>query len=186
MAAGVLLLNSACAIQSSSPVEPSVKLPISTSKEQDFLFFSFIALSGEQQQVDPRKLQSVSRRVRVLLEQQSKFETAVPTLSAPARGTYITFYLIARSDPGLSWCMVSGWTLFVVPCAYHSIYEAHFDLYVDNILTRRYQYDIHGKGVEWIGLVPFFWVNYFLTDYEDAFLANTHQFIADAKQDGLL
>jgi len=186
LAVGMLLFNSACAIGRYSPSEPAVKPAISTSKEQDFLFFSYITLSGDQEQVDPRKLPSVSRRVKGLLEQYSKFKTAVPTLSAPARGTYVTFYQTTRPDPWSIWCTVNLWTLFVIPCVFETAHETHFDVYVNNVLTRRYQYDLHWEAVQWIGLVPFFWVNFFLTDHDDAFSANASQFITDAKQDGLL
>jgi len=77
-------------------------------------------------------------------------------------------------------------TLFVVPCLTKEKYETHFDVYVDNVLNRSYQYDIQWKGVNWIGLLPFFWVNLFLTGHEEAFSANAYQFITESKQDGLL
>ena len=190
LAVGILLLNSACVIGSYSPSEPTAKLPAKTSSEQDFLFFSYIpasrALSQEQQEVDPRKLATVSHRVKGLLEQYSVFKTAIPTLSSPARGTYVTFYEIPRPRPRTIWCTVNLWTLLVIPCVFETAYETHFDIYVDNVLTRRYQYDLHWKAVQWIGLVPFFWVNFFLTDHEEAVSTNAYQFIADAKRDGLL
>ena len=191
LATGILLLNSACVIGSYSPHEPAVIPPISTSKEQDFLFFSYVpgtrSISKDQQEVDPRNLSSVSHRVRGLLERYSKFKTAIPTLSAPARGTYVTFHEMVRPHPGTIWGTVNLWTLTIVPWVFEHVYEVHFDVYVDDVLTRRYQYDIHFKGVQWIGLVPFFWVNFFLIyDKEDAILTNAYQFITDAKQDGLL
>lgn len=190
LATGIFLLNSACVIGSYSPHEPAVKPPISTSKEQDFLFFSYIpasrALSEDHQEVDPRKLPSVSHRLKGLLDHYSKFKTAIPTLSAPARGTYVTFYETLRPYPRSIWCTVNLWTLLIIPCVLDTVYEAHFDVYVDNVLGKRYQYDIHWKAVQWIGLVPFFWVNLFLTDHEEAVSANAYQFITDAKQDGLL
>ena len=181
-----ILLNSACAIGIYSPTEPTKKLPVRVSAELDFLFFSHHPMSRDQQEIDPRKLPWATQRVKDLLEKYSKFKTAIPALSAPARGTYITFYETDRSRPQTMWETVNLWTLFVVPCALEYEHESHFDVYVDNVLQRSYRYDIHWKGVSWIGLGPFFWVNLILADREDAFSANASQFIADAKQDGLL
>jgi hypothetical protein len=84
------------------------------------------------------------------------------------------------------WGTVNLLTIFVVPCVVEHAYETHFDVYMDNALKRSYRYDIYWKGVSWIGLVPFFWVNLFMTDHEEAFSANAYQFISEAKQDGLL
>ena len=75
----------------------------------------------------------------------------------------------------------------MVPCyAEGIIYETHFDVFVNNALKQSYQYEISRKHVDWIGLLPLFWINLFTTHYEEAFLANVHRFIADAKRDGVL
>ena len=62
----------------------------------------------------------------------------------------------------------------------------HFDVLVHNTLKESYQYEISRKGVQWLGLLPFFWVNLFTTQYKDAFSANAYQFVIDAKRDGYL
>lgn len=182
-----ILLNSSCAIGSYGPSEPTAKPAVQSSVERDFLFFSYIPISGDQQEINPRRLPWASQRVKGLLEQHSKFKTAIPTLSAPAIGTYITVYETARPYSRTFWCTVNLWTIFVVPCVDEfDAHETHFDVYVDNALKKSYRYNIHWKGVYWIGLVPFFWVNLFMTGLEEAFSANAHQFITDAKQDGFL
>jgi hypothetical protein len=78
-------------------------------------------------------------------------------------------------------------TLGVIPCYFEGIaYETHFDVFVNNTLKQSYQYPIGRKAVVWIGLLPFFWINFLTTQYEEAFSGNTYQFIADAKRDGFL
>ena len=59
-------------------------------------------------------------------------------------------------------------------------------MFVDNALKQNYRYDIIGKGISWIGVLPLFWVNLFNTRYAEAFSANAYQFVTDAKRDGFL
>jgi hypothetical protein len=47
-----------------------------------------------------------------------------------------------------------------------------------------YRYPIYKKGVGWIGLLPFAWINYFTTDLADAVEGATLQFLIDAQRDG--
>lgn len=77
--------------------------------------------------------------------------------------------------------------LGIIPCyADGVVYTMHFDVLIHNTLKDSYQYEISRKGVQWLGLLPFFWVNFFTTQYKDAFSANAQQFVIDAKRDGYL
>jgi len=61
-----------------------------------------------------------------------------------------------------------------------------YTLYQNGQLQKVYRYPIHKKGVGWIGLLPFAWINYFTTDLEDAVEGATFQFLIDAQRDGYL
>ena len=108
--------------------------------------------------------------------------TSIP----PAVGTHVNVYqnVGPYSSP---WCTAFSWSLGIIPCYYEGIaYETHFDVLVDNTLKQTYGYPIRRKAVNWIVLVPFFWINFLTTKYEEAFSGNIDQFIADAKRDGVL
>jgi hypothetical protein len=59
-----------------------------------------------------------------------------------------------------------------------------YTLYQNGQLQKVYRYPIHKKGVGWIGLLPFAWINYFTTDLADAVEGATFQFLIDAQRDG--
>ena len=59
-----------------------------------------------------------------------------------------------------------------------------YSLYQDGRLLKVYRYPIYKKGVGWIGLLPFAWINYFTTDLADAVEGATLQFLIDAQRDG--
>ncbi len=110
----------------------------------------------------------------------------VVTPSPPALGIHVNVYQ-TDGPPMSSWCMASLWTLGVIPChAEGVVYETHFDVLANNALKQSYRYEISRKGIQWIGLLPFFWVNFFTADYKEAFSANIYQFVTDAKRDGFL
>jgi hypothetical protein len=96
-------------------------------------------------------------------------------------------YQTDRRPPSSTWCRVSNWTLTVIPCFGEGIaFDNHFDVFVDNTLKHSYRYGISRTGIDWIGLLPFFWINLFTADYKEAFSSNVAQFITDAKRDGFL
>jgi hypothetical protein len=72
---------------------------------------------------------------------------------------------------------------------YYSGHAGHlirYDLYVDGELKRSYRYEVIKKGVAWVGLLPFAWVNFFTDDHQDACRAVLHRFIRDVDRDGYL
>jgi hypothetical protein len=183
----LVLLNSACAIGNYSPADPARKpLAEPLNNRREFLSFSYIPESRDKLESDPRTLPSQSQLVKDHLEHHSGFMKVIVTSSPPAIGTHVNVYQTVGpfSSP---WCTASSWSLGVIPCYFEGIaYETHFDVLVDNILKQSYRYPIRRKAVNWIGLLPFFWINFLTTQYEEAFSGNTDQFIADAKRDGFL
>lgn len=63
-------------------------------------------------------------------------------------------------------------------------YTVEYTLYVDGKKEHSYSYEITKKGVGWIGLLPFAWINLFTDDAKDAFRATAYQFFRDADRDG--
>lgn len=177
-----VLLNSACTIVNYSLIEPVRQPLVEIHDKQELLSFSYIPGSPD----DRRTLPSESQRFIDLFEHQSRFTKVIVTSSPPARGVHVNIY--QTDGPPISlWCKASYWTLNVVPCYAEGIVrETHFDVFVDNTLKQSYRYEIRRKGVSWIGLLPLFWINFFTTQYKEAFSANAYQFVTDAKRDGFL
>jgi hypothetical protein len=180
-----VLLNSACAIMSYSPTESLRKPLAETHDKPEFLSFSYSPGSHD---LDSRHrtLPWESQWVKDLFEQHSRFMKVVVTASPPALGVHVNVY---QTDgfPISPWCIASNWTLNVIPCYVDGIvYRVYFDVFVDNVLKQSYRYDISRKGVAWIGLLPFFRVDLFTTQYKEALSTNVYQFVTDARRDGFL
>lgn len=182
-----LLLNSACAIGNYRSADPARKPTAELNNNQrEFLSFSYIPESRDKLESNPQTLPLQSLLVKDHLEHHSKFIKVVVVSSPPAIGTHVNVYQTVGSFSS-PWCTASSWSLGIIPCYFEGIaYETHFDVLVDNTPRQSYRYLIHRKAVSWIGLVPFFWINFLTGQYEEAFSSNIHQFIADANRDGLL
>jgi len=177
----VLTLNNACAIQSYSP---SAIMPPSGSHEKvESLSFSY--LPEDSKSSEARTLPWETQSIKDVFEQHSRYSKVIVASGPPENGLHINVY--QTDGPVSSWCRASIWTIGIVPCyADGVVYTMHFDVLVHNTLKESYQYEISRKGVQWLGLLPFFWVNLFTTQYKDAFSANAYQFVIDAKRDGYL
>lgn len=185
--ATLLVLNSACTIATYRTGDPARQPLLETpSKKSDVLTFSYILEPRGTLESDPQKIPWYSQVLRDHLERYSGFMKAMVTSHAPAIGTHINVYQMVgpHSSP---WCTASNWSVGIIPCYWEGvIYEMHFDVLVDNIPKHSYRYPIHRKAVNWIVLIPLFWVNFLTTPYEEAFAGNIDQFIAEAKRDGFL
>ena len=181
----LVLLNNACAILSFSPSE-SVNTPsVEVHDKIESLSFSYIVGDSKDQGNDGRTLSWESQTIKHLFEHHSRFSKVIVTSTPPQDGLHINVY--QTDGPVSSWCRASIWALAVIPCyADGVVHTTHFDVFLNNTLKRSYQYEISRKGVQWLGLLPFFWVNFFTTQYKDAFSANAHQFVIDAKRNGYL
>jgi hypothetical protein len=180
----VLFLNTACTVVSYSPAEPIKKSLVETHDKIEFLSFSYI--SGFPKDGDQRTIPWQSQLIKESLENHSRFIKVIVTPSPPASGVHVNVYQ-TEGPPPSTWCLVSIWTVSVIPCyAEGIVLESHFDVFVDNTLKQSYRYSIRRTGINWIGLLPFFWINLFTTQYKEAFSGNISQFITDAKRDGFL
>lgn len=184
---GIALLNSACTIVNYTPAMPETKLTAETRNKSDTFSFSYISGSSRDLKDDQRTLPKNVQQVRDVFERNTRFEKVIVTSVPPAKGLHVTIY--QTNGPPLSpLCMASIWTLGIIPCyAEGVVYNVHFDLLADNVLLKTYSETISRKGANWIGFLPFFWINFCVnTGYEEAFLATVHNFTKSARQDGLL
>lgn len=190
----LLVLESACAIRVYRPTEPVKKPPETQIHDKiEFLSFSYTPclakIMDKELPCDSRWLEKLPweyQSVKDLLERHSRFIKVIVTSAPQAQGTHIVVYQ-TQEAPLSRWCKLSEWSLSIIPCYTDSIVsKVHFDLYVDSIPKQSYSYDIRFKAIYWIGLLPFTWIEFFTTQYTDAFSANTYQFIEDARQDGFL
>jgi hypothetical protein len=186
----LVLINSACAVVNYSLLEPARQPLVETPHDKkEVLSFSYAPGSSGSLNTVPQIQRTLPREVqgvKDLLEHQSRFIKVIVTSSPPALGVHVNIYQ-TDGAPASLWCQASTWTLGVIPCyAEGIVYETHFDVFVHNSLKQSYRYEISRKGVHWIGLIPFFWINFMTAQYEEAFLANAYQFVTDAKRDGFL
>ncbi len=182
----VLLLSSACAILNYSRPELETTPTVEVHDKVESLSFSYLPQASRDIPKERQTLPWESRTVKDLLEHHSRFSKVTVTSSAPENGTHINIYQTDASTVS-PWCLASIWTLGIVPCYADGVmYTMHFDVLIHNILKESYSYEISRKGLQWIGLLPFLWVNLFTAQYKDAFSANAYQFVTDAKRDGYL
>ena len=180
----VLLLNSACTVLSYHSTGGAAIPLVETHDRLEFLSFSYLA--GFPPVSNEEKIPWPSQLLKDSLEKYTRFIKVILTSSPPAIGVHVNAYQTDGPPPS-TWCRISSWTLAVIPCfAEGLVFATHFDVFVDNRLKQSYQYSINRTRIEWIGLLPFFWINLFTTDYKESFSDNVLQFIADAKRAGLL
>ena len=149
--------------------------------------------------------------VRESLAEHPLLSQAIATSSLPERGVHCRV-LIDLQEPsklvqGAHYTMASVAALSIVlawgapviatPALVYSAgavpyytgeggYVLRYILSVDQQEKQVYRYEIKKKGVGWLGLLPFAWVNFFTTDLKDAVQATTHQFVIEAERDGYL
>lgn len=182
----LVLLNCACAVVNYSLIEPVKQPLVETHDKLEFLSFSYIPGSPGNLNGVGQTLAWESQLLKDLFEHQSRFMKVIVTSSPPALGVHVNVYQ-TDGPPASPWCKASIWTLGVIPCyAEGIVFETHFDVFVHNTLKQSYRYEISRKGLNWIGLLPFWWINFFTTQYKEAFSSNAHQFVTDAKRDGFL
>ena len=180
----LIVLNSACAISNYSPPEAVSTPPTEKHDRVESLSFSYLGDSKDLVS-DGRALPWESQSIKDLFEHQSRFSKVIIASTPPQNGMHVNVY--QTDGPVSSWCRASTWSLGIIPCyADGVLYTMHFDVLIHNTLKESYQYEISRKGVQWVGLLPFFWINFFTTQYKDAFSANAQQFVIDAKRDGYL
>jgi hypothetical protein len=180
-----ILLNNACAILNYSPSDLPT-LPLNETHDRvESLSLSYLQGQSKVLDSESRSLPWETQTIKDLFEHHSRYSKVIVTSNPPENGMHVNVY--QTDGPVSSWCRASIWTLGIVPCyADGVVYTMHFDVLLHNTLKESYQYEMSRKGVQWLGLLPFFWVNLFTAQYKDAFSANAHQFIIDAQRDGYL
>jgi hypothetical protein len=187
---GITLLSSACTIANYSPAIPEKQLPAAATNKSGLLSFSYLTDTPHNYSDDKDSLRTLPKtvqHVREILKRNTRFETVLVTATPPAKGPHVNIY--QTSVPELSaLCIASIWTLGIIPCyAEGIVYTVHFDVLVDNTPLKAYEDEISRKAANWIGFLPFVWINFLVsTSYEEAFLATVHNFTKSARQDGLL
>ena len=124
--------------------------------------------------------------IREIFQKYSRFDKVVISPNPISSGTYIAAYV---SEPPHStwWCAVAAFTLFVIPCYQEAVaYHVKFDVYVNQVMKKRYEYDISKKVAYWVVFAPFFFGNPLLYGHTDALKAVTFEFLKAAEQDGHL
>lgn len=180
-------LNSACAIVNYSPAIPETKLTAEIRRQSDTFSFSYNSSSSRDLKDEQRALPKNVQQVKDIFEQYTRFDKVLVTSTAPTKGLHVNIYQ-TNGPPPSPFCVTSIWTFGIIPCyAEGVVYNVHFDLFEDNTVLKTYNETISRKGANWIGFLPFFWINFLInTGYEEAFLATVHSFISTARQDRLL
>lgn len=124
---------------------------------------------------------------------------AIVELAAPQKGIYYSATITSEPVSGPleilavlldPVAILSRGLLSIGPVLpYYSSHAGHiisYELYIDHELKKSYRYEITKKGVAWIGLLPFAWVNLFTNDQQDACRVALHRFIRDVERDGYL
>ena len=76
-------------------------------------------------------------------------------------------------------------------CNHNSYYgdlSAHYveyDLYVNEVQKRSYQYTYARKGIGWIEMLPLGWFNAFTNSHEDALETTAYEFLVQATKNGI-
>jgi len=116
---------------------------------------------------------------------EESFAGATYVLTPRPMGTHVRIEALRKSLSLSAWWALAQMSLFALPW-YHegSGYVVLYDLYLDGKLQRTYRYEITEKGIVWLPLLLFTWVNYFTTGETEAFEETARQFVADAERDG--
>mgnify|MGYP000275892920 CR=1 FL=1 len=124
--------------------------------------------------------------IKEIFQKYSKFDKIVISSDPASSEAYIAAYISEPPHPTW-WCAVAALSLFVIPCYKDAVaYHVKFDVYVNQVMRKRYEYDISEKVAYWVVFIPFFWGNPLLYGHTDALKAVTFQFLRDAEQDGHL
>ena len=127
-----------------------------------------------------------------IFEESRIFSKTIASDTVPEKGIYCAVAAAAKPASGLAHFFhgfAEPWLPPSQMLPYYSGeagYVVEYELYVDKELKKTYQYEITKKGVAWILLLPFAWINFFTYSEEDAFRATAYQFFLDAERDGYL
>ena len=123
------------------------------------------------------------------LQRYSSAQTIVAATKPEPSHTFVKitlYYNYAASYNHKGWCEASVMSLAIIPCYGDLfVYETAYALYIDNVFQKEYHYRYAGKGIFWIGLFPFAWINFFTNSHGDALASTVYYFLRDAQRDGI-
>ncbi len=117
---------------------------------------------------------------------EESFASATYVLTARPTGTHVHIEVLRKpfSSPTLL-SLLTMISYAAVPFYHDSHgYVVLYNLHLDGKLQSTYRYEITEKGIAWLPLLLFTWVNYFTTGETEAFEETARQFVADAERDG--
>ena len=128
--------------------------------------------------------------IRKTLQQYSPAKTIIDGTQPTPGQTFVSIVLYEDFRASYShqgWCEASWMTGSIIPCYGDlSVHHVEYVLHEGQIEQRRYNYTYTRRGAWWIGLLPFVWVNLFTNSHEDALASTVHEFLIQAKKEGLL
>ncbi|HLG19255.1 MAG TPA: hypothetical protein VI895_05500 [Bdellovibrionota bacterium] len=127
--------------------------------------------------------------LRAMMAKNSIFPQTEAVTATPSKGLYVRVD-VEQHDPSIG-SLVWGYialSFLLIPPAYSgsSGFIVRYQVYRDAQPVKLYEYEIRRKGLGWIVLLPFAWVNFLTYDEEDAFRVVTNQFFQDGIRDGFL
>jgi hypothetical protein len=181
------LAYSACTIvnYAPKPIEPA---SAPDTKEGIIRFFFYSGAVGDPKAKE-NPLPIEASILQKVLETKAGFAAAVISNPPPAKGLHLSIYVTSKESSPLSrgFCTLSLLTLTAIPCYSDTGgYLVQYDLRIDDELKKTYRYEINKTLIQWIGVLPFVWVDSFTTHYTQAFEATAYQFLHNSRTDGYL
>lgn len=183
---GLLMAPTACTIASYGPevIPPAA----SVQKEGIVRFFYFTGVARDPNAKE-NPLPVEAKLLQEILENEAGFAAAIVSTPQLTSGIHLNIYETSKepSDATRFFCILSAVTLSALPCYSETVgYLVQYDLFVDNELKKTYRYEINKTLGQWIGLLPFGWVNELTVDYNTAFKGTVYRFLRDSQADGYL
>ena len=137
----------------------------------------------------PRVSQGRYRELSRAFAESHVVAQAIPVTSPPDKGVYCIVDVKHRppSEYAAIFTVMSFFFVGFIPSYSGTAMDVvRFDLYIDKELQKIYRYQVRQDRWMWVGLLPFFWVNFFTAGTDEAFRAVVNQFFLDATRDGYL
>jgi len=123
------------------------------------------------------------RTLYKIFQDKTPFRNTKETEAIPDEGVYCLVETQYKpfSVPALIFGYISVSFLTLLPAwSTQDGWRVRYHLYVNGKEKDVYSYEITRKAGLWLGLLPFFWVNFLTYSEADAFEATTYQFFKDA------
>lgn len=187
---GTSFLISACTIANYTPAIPDNQPPTILTEKSGAISFSYLPElwhDGKNNPNNQRSLPKAVLKVREIFEKNTQFERVIISATPPVKGMHVNIYLEHHVSFS-PYEIASIATLGILPHYADGLaYTVHFDVLADNTPVKHYEEEIRGKGVSWIGFLPFWWITHILNTSEDeAFLGTVYNFTRAARRDGWL